>query len=199
MGVSILLLLFFKDLTLSTIEAAIFIALICFYLIFLFVKKEPVEEVETHEKAGIIDFFILPLSIAFVVAGGHFLVESSVYIARIIGLSEWIIGVTIVAFGTSAPEMATSLTAVLKGKHGLSAGNLIGSNIFNILGVLGLAGVLSTLTVSPDALVSMTILSIMSLIMLVFLRTGMVLSKLEGFALIILSIISYFIIFAKSL
>ncbi len=198
-GISLLLLFFFRDYTLSKIEAFVFIILICLYLIFLFVKKEPVEEIESHEKARTVDFFILPLSTAFVIAGGHYLVESSVYIARIIGLSEWIIGVTIVAFGTSAPEMATSLAAVLKGKHGLSAGNLIGSNIFNILGVLGLAGVLSTLTVSPDALISMAILCIMSLIMLVFLRTGMVLSKLEGLILIILSLISYLIIFEKSL
>ena len=199
MGISLLLLFFFRDYTLNKVEAFVFIILICLYLIFLFVKKEPVEEIESHEKARPVDFFILPLSTAFVIAGGHYLVESSVYIARIIGLSEWIIGVTIVAFGTSAPEMATSLAAVLKGKHGLSAGNLIGSNIFNILGVLGLAGVLSTLTVSPDALISMAILCIMSLIMLVFLRTGMVLSKLEGLILIMLSLISYLIIFEKSL
>lgn len=199
MCISMLLLFFFRDFTLSKTESFIFILLIASYLIFLFVKKEPVDEVETHEKARPVDFMILPLSIAFVIAGGHYLVESSVYIARVIGLSEWIIGVTIVAFGTSAPEMATSLAAVLKGKHGLSAGNLIGSNIFNILGVLGLAGALSTLTVSPDALISMSILCIMSLIMLIFLRTGMVLSKLEGLTLIVLSIISYLIIFEKSL
>lgn len=199
LGISFLLLFLFRDYTLSKYESIIFLVLICAYLIFLFVKKEVVEEIEAHEKAEIIDFFILPLSIAVVIAGGHFLVESSVYIARVIGLSEWIIGVTIVAFGTSAPEMSTSIVAVLKGKHGLSAGNLIGSNIFNILGVLGTAGIISSLTVSPDAIVSMVVLCVMSFIMLVFFRTGMVLTKLEGISLVILSIISYIIIFEKSL
>lgn len=199
LGISFLLLFFFRDFTLSKIEAVIFLVLICAYIIFLFVKKEAVEEIESYEKAETIDFFILPLSIAFVIAGGHFLVESSVYIARAIGLSEWIIGVTIVAVGTSAPEMSTSIVAILKGKHGLSAGNLIGSNIFNILGVLGVAGLISSLTVSPDAIISMVVLCAMSFIMLIFLRTGMVLSKLEGLCLVILSIISYLIIFANSL
>lgn len=199
LAISLLLLFFFRDYKLDLVEAIIFLVLISFYLFFLFIKREPLEEIEHHEAARFTDFLILPVSIAVVITGGHYLVESSSFIARSIGLSEWIIGVTIVAFGTSAPEMATSLAALLKGKHGMSAGNLIGSNIFNILGVLGVAGALSPLVVSPDAVISMGILCVMSFIMLVFLRTGMILSRLEGFFLVLLSIVAYLIIFAKSL
>lgn len=199
LAISFLLLFFFRDYRLEMSEAIIFLILISLYLSFLFIKKEPLEDVEHHEAARSADFFILPVSIAVVIAAGHYLVESSSYIARIMGLSEWIIGVTIVAFGTSAPEMATSLAALLKGKHGMSAGNLIGSNIFNILGVLGVAGALSPLVVTPDAVISMGILCVMSFIMLVFLRTGMILSRLEGLILVLLSIAAYLIIFAKSL
>ncbi len=196
---SLLLLFFFRDYTLDRVEALIFLILISLYLAFLFIKKEPPDDIEHHEGARRIDYLILPVSIAVVIAGGHYLVESASYIARGIGLSDWIIGVTIVAFGTSAPEMATSLAALLKGKHGMSAGNLIGSNIFNILGVLGVAGALSPLVVSSDAVISMGILCVMSFIMLFLFRTGMILSRLEGLILVILSIISYLIIFANNL
>jgi len=199
LGSSLLLLFFFRDYTLDRFEALIFIILISLYLAFLFIKKEPLEEIEHHEGARRVDYLILPISIAVVIAGGHYLVESASYIARFIGLSDWIIGVTIVAFGTSAPEMATSLAALLKGKHGMSAGNLIGSNIFNILGVLGVAGALSPLIVSSEAVISMGILCVMSFIMLFLFRTGMILSRLEGLVLVILSIISYLIIFANNL
>jgi cation:H+ antiporter len=142
-------------------------------MVLLFIRKETLEEQEiTHESATTKDFIVLPLSIGMVVAGGHFLVESASFIARTAGISEWVIGVTIVAAGTSAPEMATSLAAVLKGKHGMSAGNLIGSDIFNILGVLGLAGALNPLSINRGAMGSLVMLSAMVLDVMIFMRTG---------------------------
>ena len=199
LAVSLLLLFFFRDMRLEWQESLVFLILLATYLIFLFIKKEPLDEDIIHAELRRIDYFILPASIAAVVAGGHFLVESSSFLARTAGVSEWIIGVTIVAFGTSAPEMATSLAAVLKGKHGMSAGNLIGSNLFNILGVLGVAGMCNTLIVTPDALIAIAILCVMAGITLILLRTGMKLVRWEGVLLVALSIISYFIIFENSL
>ncbi|MEM8861932.1 MAG: sodium:calcium antiporter, partial [Chloroflexota bacterium] len=81
--------------------------------------------------------------IVVVVASGHYFVEEASVIARFFGVSEWVIGVTIVAFGTSAPEIATSGIALSRGQAGLSAGNLIGSDLFNLLGVLGVASLLA--------------------------------------------------------
>ena len=112
------------------------------------------------------------------------LVASASAIAREVGISEWVIGVTIVAAGTSAPEMATSLAGVLKGRYGISAGNLIGSDIFNLLGVLGLAGMLRTMEVDVMARVSLVSLSAMVFLVLVFMRTGWRVSRLEGLILV---------------
>ena len=120
-----------------------------------------------------------------VVLGGQLLVEAASEIARAIGISEWVIGVTIVAAGTSAPEMATSLTAVVKGKHGISAGNLVGSNLFNILGVLGLAGMLKPLTIMQSSYYSLVLLTFMVLLAITFMRTGWRISRSEGFLLVL--------------
>jgi cation:H+ antiporter len=80
--------------------------------------------------------------------GAHYLVEGAVTIARTFGVSEAFIGLTIVAVGTSLPELATSLIAALKKQSEVAIGNIIGSNIFNILGILGLTAVVSPIPVA---------------------------------------------------
>ncbi|MEC8903097.1 MAG: calcium/sodium antiporter [Pseudomonadota bacterium] len=86
---------------------------------------------------------ILPLS-------AHFLVNSAVEIARYMGISDLVIGLTIIAFGTSLPELAASVAGVLKGEDDLALGNIIGSNIFNLLAVLGMPGLIAPGTLDPD-------------------------------------------------
>lgn len=86
--------------------------------------------------------------------GGHLLLEAAIEVAKDFGLSDRIIGLTIVAVGTSLPELATSLIAALRGQREIAVGNVIGSNLFNLLGVLGLTALLAPqpLSVSPNAL-----------------------------------------------
>ena len=108
-------------------------------------------------------------------------------------MSEWIIGVTIVAAGTSAPEFATSLIAIVKKKHGISAGNLVGSNIFNLLGVLGLAATIRPMSVDNDALMSIIMLTGLTVIVLFLMRTGWRISRKEGIILVILNLLVYLI------
>ncbi|WP_419227278.1 calcium/sodium antiporter [Alteromonas sp. OM2203] len=86
---------------------------------------------------------ILPLS-------AHFLVNSAVEIARYMGISDLVIGLTIIAFGTSLPELAASIAGVLKGEDDLALGNIIGSNIFNLLAVLGMPGLIAPGLLDPD-------------------------------------------------
>ncbi|AJP42981.1 MAG TPA: calcium/sodium antiporter [Alteromonas australica] len=86
---------------------------------------------------------LLPLS-------AHFLVDSAVEIARYFGISDLVIGLTIIAFGTSLPELAASIAGVLKGEDDLALGNIIGSNIFNLLAVLGMPGLISPGLLDPD-------------------------------------------------
>ena len=86
---------------------------------------------------------LLPLS-------AHFLVDSAVDIARYFGISDLVIGLTIIAFGTSLPELAASIAGVLKGEDDLALGNIIGSNIFNLLAVLGMPGLIAPGLLDPD-------------------------------------------------
>ena len=190
-SVTFLLLIFFRDYQLARYEGIILMSILALYMIYLFVKKESLEveeEESIHEEATWKDGLILPMSIGAVIMGGHLLVESATFLARFAGISEWVIGVTIVAAGTSAPEMATSLAAALKGRHGMSAGNLIGSDLFNILGVLGLAGAINPMSINPNAYSSLFMLSAMVCLVVFFLRTGWKLSRTEGIILVAIGI-----------
>ncbi len=196
--ITFILLYLFYDLKLSRYEGIFLMTLLASYLIYLFRHKEELGETAIiHETATWRDALLLPLSILTVIAGGHLLVESAVFLARGIGISEWVIGVTIVAAGTSAPEMATSIAAVLKGKHGMSAGNLIGSDIFNILGVLGLAGAITPMQVNSSAYGSLLMLSGMVILVVIFLRTGWKISRTEGLILLFIGIARWVLDFMK--
>lgn len=139
-------------------------------------------------QASLGDLMRLIAGIVGVVAGGHVLVQSSSEVARYLGVSEWAIAVTIVAAGTSAPEVATSLTAAIKGFHGMSVGNLVGSDLFNLLGVLGAAGLIRELPVSTGALSSVGMLVGMCVIVVIFMRSGWRLKRWEGAVLVALGI-----------
>jgi cation:H+ antiporter len=196
--VTLLLLFFFRNDHLSRQEGIVLMSLLLSYLAFLFIKREVFEgDKIIHEKSSWKDAIILPVSIATIIAGGHFLVDSASFLAIKAGISQWVIAVTIVAAGTSAPEMATSLAAVLKGKHGMSAGNLIGSDLFNIIGVLGLAAIIHPMHINPSAYSSLLMLSGMCIIVVFFLRTGWILSRKEGMILVAISIARWAIDFMK--
>lgn len=129
---------------LTGLDGIIMLFILVSYLVFLFIKKEPLEDEEiSHDPVGIKEWALLIIGISTVVLGGHLLVDGASNVARYFGISEWVIAVTIVAAGTSAPEFATSIMAAWKGKHGMAIGNLFGSDLFNILGVLGVAGLIN--------------------------------------------------------
>ncbi|NDV22900.1 calcium/sodium antiporter [Desulfovibrio sp. JC022] len=119
--------------------------------------------------------------------GGEFMVDAASDIARHFGVSNWVIGMTIVAAGTSLPELVTCLAASLKGRNEMLLGNLIGSDFFNFAGVLGLTCLMRPLEVSPDALPGLTVLVGMVALVLFFIRTGWKVSRLEGAILVCLS------------
>lgn len=193
---TILLTVFIWDLHISKVGGIILFSALIIYLAYLFIKKQPVEDIpEEDRQVHWYDFVLLPLGLVMIVGGAHFLVESSVEIAQIIGLSEWVIGVTIVAFGTSAPELAISLTAAIKGHHGISVGNLLGSDIFNMFGVLGLTAILKDLSVEKGVHSNMLVLIGMVLLVIIFMRTKWKISRLEGLILIIVALARWFYTF----
>lgn len=95
----------------------------------------------------VMELAAIGVGLALLVAGGHVLVEASVVLARGFGVSEAVIGLTLVAVGTSLPELATSVIAALRGRSAIAAGNVIGSNIFNIAGILGVTAMVHPLQI----------------------------------------------------
>jgi cation:H+ antiporter len=123
----------------------------------------------------------LGVGVLALVGGGRFLVDGSVALARIAGLSERVIGLTIVAAGTSAPELATSLVASLRGRADVAVANIIGSNIFNVLGILGLTALILPVPVAPQIVGGdMWWMLGTSLLLLPVLRFGASVSRPEG-------------------
>ncbi len=171
--------------TLDRWEGIILLVMLFSYIFYLLKKKDaPLEDEIPAGELTWKDGPLLIFGILGVVAGGYLLVDSASSIAKALGVSEWVIGVTIVAAGTSAPELATSLMAVTKGRHGISAGNLIGSDIYNFLGVLGVASIIRPLSVNTMAMGSLLTLVGMICIVLLLMRRGWRLSKLDGAILI---------------
>ncbi|GAB3672962.1 calcium/sodium antiporter [Halopiger thermotolerans] len=118
--------------------------------------------------------------LALVLISGDYMVLAASELARGAGISEWVIGGTIVAAGTSTPEFAVSLVAIRRGSLGVSVGNVVGSNIFNITGIMGVAAIIRPLVVSGTALGTLAWLVGIVLLMVTALWTGRVLSRLEG-------------------
>ncbi|MDW8479900.1 MAG: calcium/sodium antiporter [Xanthomonadales bacterium] len=122
----------------------------------------------------------LALGLLLLVLGSELLVEQAIAIARRLGVSEAVIGLTLVAAGTSLPELATSLVAAVRRQPDIAIGNVVGSNVFNILGILGAAGLLAPLAAPQVAWRDLAILTVVSVLLLPLLYTGRLLHRLEG-------------------
>ena len=118
--------------------------------------------------------------LAAIIVGGDLVVDSACDIAAAFGMSEALIGLTIVAAGTSLPELVTSIVAAKKGDSGLALGNVVGSNIFNILFILGSASALTTINVAPELFIDTAILIAVTLFMYFLCRSKDKTSRGEG-------------------
>ncbi len=194
LAATLLLLFLLRDHLLTRGEGILMVVLLGSYMLYLTQRSEdpgPLEE-EVHVGAPRVpDVLLLLVGLASVIGGAHLLVNAASSLAAVMGLSEWAIGVTIVAGGTSLPELATSIAAARRGQTGLIAGTLIGSDLFNMLGVLGLAAFLHPLQVSPLATPSIVMMTCMVAFVLVFMRTGWRLTRLEGLALVALAVVRW--------
>lgn len=129
--------------------------------------------------------FITLIGLAAIIVGGDFVVDNGTKIAYSLGMSETLVGLTIIAVGTSLPELVTSITAALKKESEIAIGNIIGSNIFNILFVLGVSSVISPLSVSGEVVTDVVFMIVLTMVLLIFARTGYKIGKLEGVVLAI--------------
>ena len=131
----------------------------------------------------------LTIGLCALLIGAQWLVSGAIGVAQTLGVSEIVIGITIVAFGTSLPELAVSLMSVLKGEYGLAIGNIVGSNIFNLLAVIGVAATIHPAAVAPSVL-SLHIFVMVAFTLVLFAMTydydgKAMLSRLEGIALLV--------------
>ena len=179
----------------TRIEGLILFSLLIGYITFLFIKKDPPEEI-SPDKATIMSYVFFLIGLIAIVLGGHLMVTHASNIARFYGISDWVIAVTIVAAGTSAPEFATSIAAAIKGRHGIAIGNLIGSDLFNLLGVLGLAGIINPSVITQDIFDSVFILVLMVGLTLLLIRTKWRISRAEGTLLVSINLIRWYFDFA---
>ena len=130
--------------------------------------------------------------VACIILGGNFVVDGASAIAMKFGMSETLVGMTIVAIGTSLPELVTSMVAAKKGESDLALGNAIGSNIFNIVFILGFSALISPMTVDILAIIDTIAVIGVSALVLAFSATGKKISRVEG-GIMIVAYIAYFV------
>ena len=143
-GISLLLLMQGWDGAINLFDGLVQIVLFSAYLIYLLIKakRQSEQDKEDVNQQSLLRMSLTVVGLAAVVIGSNLAVDAACAIARLLGMSERFIGLTIVAFGTSLPELFTSVTAARKGNADIAIGNIVGSNIFNILFVVGLSAVI---------------------------------------------------------
>ncbi len=171
---------------LTRLEALILLGLFAAYVIFTVImsRKEMAAQEDVEMPGKQRNLLVLLLFVAAglggLVYGSNLLVTSGVELARFFGVSETIIGISIVAVGTSLPELAASLVAAAKKETDIAIGNIVGSNVFNIGLVLGTAGAISPFHVAELKLFDIGIVLFLSLLLFPFLKTGLRINRWEG-------------------
>ena len=159
--VSLLFIWFLQDSQIDRFEGVVFTSVLILFIIFSFKvranESKDLDELSTSNMSLSKIFIYLALSSILLYSGSELFVESSIFFANYFGVSERVIGLTMVAMGTSLPELATTLVAIYKKELDISIGNIIGSNIFNILAVIGITSIIRTLSIKSSEILSFDI------------------------------------------
>lgn len=185
---TVLFLVTFYDGKLTFFEAAIYMSAFVLYIGYLIYKamKTKDDEIEdpTSEfkvtKHWAIDWLMIIVGLVGLIYGSDLLVDNSVFVATEWGMSEALIGLTIVAVGTSMPELATSIVAAMKKQTDIAVGNVVGSNIFNILLIIGTAGLIKPIETQDINMFDGVYLLAVTLILFVFMRIRRDINRVEG-------------------
>lgn len=199
--VSGLLFLFGINLRISRVEGLIFLGLFIYFLINT-VKNAKNNALDAEEEAAItaevenVVEFSIPktillsvIGIVGIILGGDMVVDSATKIATTLGMSANLVGLTIVAVGTSLPEFVTSIVAIRKGETEIAIGNVIGSNLFNILLVLGLATSIKPITISMFALFDIAFMVLVTILLYLFMKKNNSLVRKQGIILVAIYIV----------
>ena len=182
------------DGSLSRVEGSVFSALLIVYVVFSIrlaqreaadpLAREFSEEVKVSRRGVVLDVLMVLAGLVMLVFGARFLVDAAMEIAKAAGLSEAVIGLTIVAVGTSLPEFATSVIAAVKKESDIAVGNIVGSNIFNILGILGVSAMITPLGSSGITGVDLGVMAAFALALWGFSASGHRITRTEGLLVI---------------
>jgi len=196
LGVALLLVLLLMDQYLGRVEGLLLSAGLLAYIwmnVVLARREEPShgtsaggQPVSSASRHWGLDVLFILGGLAVLVSGSRLLVEHSVSLAAGLGIDEAVIGLTIVAAGTSMPELATSVVAAARGQSDIAIGNVVGSNIFNILGILGVASLVSPFSAPGISMTDYLMMVAFTALVIPLLYTGRVLHRLEGIALLTL-------------
>ena len=175
-------------------DGILLLILMVAYILFLIKEAhgigiEQIEEIEEDNGLGWIKTIaLLLIGFILVIVGAHFTVESASAIARTFGVSEWVIGIILISFGTSMPELVISVSAALKGKADMAIGNIIGSNLANITIVIGSSALIRDLPIDlTNRLILFNIATMtISTIMLIYITANKLYNKSAGISLLIL-------------
>jgi cation:H+ antiporter len=200
---AVLFFVLFLDGKISYPEALIFVFLFLAYMAYLFItsmkaRSQVREEEETIRlcKHWTIDLLLIAVGLAGLVYGSNLLVDNAIVIAQKLGMSEALIGLTIVAAGTSMPELATSVVAALKKRSDIAIGNVVGSNIFNLLLILGVAGLIHPID-TPDINLADSLFVVgISLLLWFFMKIGTRIRRWQGVIFLVIYLIYFFIKFS---
>lgn len=203
-GISVLLLLLLIDGELGFVDGIIFVFGLAAYLTanVWMALKEKNPEVNLEFKEGLKSKIGVPIStvlmivgLGLLILGANLFVQSAVAIAKIFNVSDAIIGLSIVAIGTSLPELITSIVASLKKEADIAIGNVVGSNVFNILGILGITALIIPISSAGISYVDLGVMLFCAVILLPLSKTGFSISRLEGgFLLFSYTIYMYYLI-----
>ncbi len=197
LAVSLLTVSLFLDTYLSRVDGIVMLtglAIVMVWLARLGMRSEANDPIAMDFEAEIPSDVSTAMAIVWLIIGlgtlligAELLVDGAIGIAKMLGVSEVVIGITIVAFGTSLPELAVSLASAIKGEYGLAIGNIVGSNIFNLLAVIGVAATIAPAALAPSVL-SLHIFVMVAFTLVLFAMTydydgKSQLTRLEGLAL----------------
>lgn len=195
-GISVVLVFFLRDRLISSWEAGILFAGILTYTasaVIMARKEKLTAEVETEFSESIqkpsnawwLDLVYLFGGLALLVFGSRWLVEGATTIAKTFGVSDAIIGLTIVSAGTSLPELSASLIAAFRKQPDIAIGNIIGSNIFNCLAIVGIAGLVKPIAGAGISFVDLGVMLVFSMMLLPLMWSGFIIRRWEGGLLVV--------------
>ena len=195
---ALVFLFFFRDHTISRLEGIVLIASGIFYTIYNIRKSKEEKNPEVAEefqeampkpRSGWIDGLLIALGLGVLMFGSDLLVDNAISLAKQFQVSEAVIGLTIVAAGTSMPELATSVVAALKKQSDIALGNVVGSNIFNILIILGVSALITPIQAPDIGLTDNLVMVGISILLIPLVKTGFLLKRWEGGILVLVYVI----------